>query len=99
MCISHNTSGDLLLPSKQGPPPWQGPPLCHHDLAKTGSGQAMDDEWTAGRKNKKQKLKLKNTTLWRKCCRHEKKKAQRMKERNRIRLMEVMGGITLVHGL
>lgn len=85
MCISHNTSGDLLLPSKQGPPPWQGPSLCHHELAKTGLGQAMDDEWTAGGKNKKQKLKLKNITLWRKYYRLE-KKAQRKKERNRIRL-------------
>lgn len=43
----------LLLPSKQGPPPWQFLPLCHHELAKMGLVHAMDDEWTAKRKKNK----------------------------------------------
>lgn len=42
----------LLLPSKQGPPPWQSPPLCHHELAKMGLGRATEDKWTAERKKK-----------------------------------------------
>lgn len=57
MCMSHNASRDLLLPSKQGPPPWQCLRPYRHELAKTGLGRALGNEWTAERK--KQNLKLK----------------------------------------